>query len=378
LKGRLGLGGKTAFINSDNVFNFYNIDNNYKLQYDSVLSNHFIYKENINALYINYNKSFKNLQLQLGVRGEQTITTGRSLGFVKDGIGFEDYKAEFKRRLIDLFPSGAITFTKNPKMQWTLSYGRRINRPSYQDLNPFEKRGSLYGGFKGNPDLRPEYANTFSLINVFKSKLVSNLSYNHIRDVIVSIVDTLNGNKSFYSPKNLATQNTFSLSENYSYNKKWYSFSGSATGFYTHNSANFGPGRVINIKVYALRASIQNNFTLGKGWSTSLSGWYNSPALFRGTIKMKSLYALNTGVQKLLLGQKATIRINFNDIFNNVHFQGTSDFAGQYILVRGSFEAQRVVASFSYRFGRNQVKSSRQRKTGLEDESKRTNDTSNQ
>jgi outer membrane receptor protein involved in Fe transport len=263
-------------------------------------------------------------------------------------------------------------------MQWTLSYGRRINRPSYQDLNPFEKRGSLYGGFKGNPDLRPEYANTFSLINVFKSKLVSNLSYNHIRDVIVSIVDTLNGNKSFYSPKNLATQNTFSLSENYSYNKKWYSFSGSATGFYTHNSANFGPGRVINIKVYALRASIQNNFTLGKGWSTSLSGWYNSPALFRGTIKMKSLYALNTGVQKLLLGQKATIRINFNDIFNNVHFQGTSDFAGQYILVRGSFEAQRVVASFSYRFGRNQVKSSRQRKTGLEDESKRTNDTSNQ
>jgi outer membrane receptor protein involved in Fe transport len=378
LKGRLGFGGKTAFINSDNVFNFYNIDNNYKLQYDSILSNHFIYKENINALYINYNRSFKNFQLQFGVRGEQTITTGRSLGFVKDGIGFEEYKAEFKRRLIDLFPSAAITFTKNPKMQWTLSYGRRINRPSYQDLNPFEKRGSLYGGFKGNPNLRPEYANTFSLINVFKSKLVSNLSYNHIRDVIVSIVDTLNGNKSFYAPKNLATQNTFSLSENYSYNKKWYSVSGSATGFYTHNTANFGPGRVINIKVYALRGSIQNNFTLGKGWSTSLSGWYNSPALFRGTIKTRSLYAVNTGIQKLFLGQKATIRINFNDVFNTVHFKGTSDFAGQYLTVKGSFEAQRVVASLSYRFGSTQVKSSRQRKTGLEDESRRTNDSGNQ
>ncbi|MEP6615237.1 MAG: outer membrane beta-barrel protein [Ginsengibacter sp.] len=375
LKGRLGFGGKTAFVNSNNIFNFYNLDNNFKLEYDSVLSNHFIYKENINALYVNYNRSFKNFQWQLGVRAEQTVTTGSSSGFVKNGTnGFSDYHAEFKRHLFDLFPSSAITFTKNPKLQWTISYGRRINRPSYQDLNPFEKRGSLYGGFKGNPNLRPEYANTFSIINVFKSKLVSNFSYNHIKDVIVSIVDTLNGNKSFYAPKNLATQNTFSLSENYSYNKKWYSLSGSATGYYTHNTANFGPGRVINIKVYAVRASIQNNFTLGKGWSTSLSGWYNSPALFRGTIRTNALYALNGGIQKLLLKQKATIRMNVNDIFDNVHFTGTSDFAGQYIFVSGSFEAQRLVASFSYRFGSNQVKSSRQRKTGLDEESKRTND----
>lgn len=379
LKGRLGFGGKTAFINSDNVFNFYNLDNNYKLKYDSILSNHFIYKENINALYVNYNRSFKNFQVQFGVRGEQTVTTGRSLGFVKDGNnGFKDYYSEFKRHLIDFFPSGAITFTKNPKMQWTLSYGRRINRPSYQDLNPFEKRGSVYGGFKGNPDLRPEYANTFSIINVYRSKLVSNFSYNHIRDVIVSIVDTLNGNKSFYAPKNLATQNTFSLSENYSYNKKWYTLSGSATGYYTHNTANFGPGRVVDIKVYAVRASVQNNFNLGKGWSSSVSGWYNSPALYRGTLKMHSFYALNTGFQKLLLGQKATVRISFNDVFNNLHFKGTSDFAGQYIKVRGSFEGQRVVMSFNYRFGNTQVKSSRQRKTGLDEESKRANESSNQ
>jgi iron complex outermembrane recepter protein len=196
--------------------------------------------------------------------------------------------------------------------------------------------------------------------------------------VIVSIVDTLNGNKTFYAPKNLATQNTFSISENYSYNKKWYSLSGSITSFCTHNTANFGLGRVINIKVYAVRASVQNNFTLGKGWNSSLSGWYNSPGLFRGTIKTHSLYALNTGLQKLLFGKKGTVRVNFNDLFNTVHFRGTSDFAGQYLIVKASFEAQRIVMSFNYRFGSAQVKSSRQRRTGIEDESKRTNDNSNQ
>ena len=93
---------------------------------------------------------------------------------------------------------------------------------------------------------------------------------------------------------------------------------------------------------------------------------------------MHSLYALNTGFQKLLLGQKATLRIGFNDVFDNLHFQGTSDFAGQYINVRGAFEGQRLVMSFNYRFGNTQVKSSRQRKTGLDEESKRASESSNQ
>ncbi|MGH2564651.1 MAG: TonB-dependent receptor domain-containing protein, partial [Ginsengibacter sp.] len=175
-KSRLGFGGKIAFINSDNLFNFYNYDTNNKRLYDSVLSNRFIYKENINALYVNYSKNYKNLSVQFGVRMENTITKGISSGYVKDSSVFTDYNQTFTRRLIDFFPSSAITFTKNPNSQWTLSYSRRINRPSYQNLNPFEERSSEYGGFKGNPSLRPEYANSFSLINVFHNKLVTNLS----------------------------------------------------------------------------------------------------------------------------------------------------------------------------------------------------------
>lgn len=199
-KGCLGFGGKIAVINSNNLFNLYNHDINSKLLYDSVLSDHFIYKENINALYVNYNKSYKNLSVQFGVRMENTITKGNSLGYVKDNNIIKNYDEAFTRRLFDLFPSGAITFTKNPESQWTLSYSRRINRPSYENLNPFEQRSSEYGGFKGNPLLRPEYANSFSLINVFHNKLVTNLSFTHTRDVIVSISDTLNGTASFYAP----------------------------------------------------------------------------------------------------------------------------------------------------------------------------------
>ena len=377
-KGRLGFGGKIAFVNSDNLFNFYNHDVNNKLWYDSVLSNHFIYRENVNALYLNYNKSYKNLQVQLGMRMENTITKGKSTGFTKDGNGdFKNYDEIFTRRLIDFFPSGAITFTKNPKSQWTISYSRRINRPSYQDLNPFEKRASEYGGFKGNPSLRPEYANTFSLINVFHAKLVTNLSYSHTKDVIVSISDTLDGTKSFYSPKNLATQDNISLSINYSWSKKWYSLTFGLTGYYTHNLANFGTGRTVDLNVYALRGYIQNTFTLGKGWTASISSFYSSPSLFRGTMKSHSLGAANAGVQKLVFRGNGTVRVNFNDVFNTLHWYGTSNFAGQYLNARVYWDPRNITLGFSYKFGSSQVKSARQRRLGLDEESKRANDNSN-
>ncbi|MEO8762896.1 MAG: outer membrane beta-barrel family protein [Ginsengibacter sp.] len=371
LKGRLGFGGKIAFINSDNLFNFYNQDTSNKFTYDSVRSNHFIYKENINALYINFNKSYKNISVQLGVRMENTITKGNSRGFVNDGGVFKDYNETFIRKLIDFFPSGAVTFTKNPNSQWTLSYSRRINRPSYQDLNPFEQRTSEYGGFKGNPSLRPEYANSFSLINVFHNKLVTNLSFTHTKDVIVSISDTLNGTASFYAPKNLAKQDNISLSINYSFSKAWYSLTVGVTGYYAHNLADFGVGRKVNLDIYAGTGYLQNNFIIGKGWTASLSSWYNSPSIFRGTMKTHYLFAVNAGVQKILMKDKATLRLNFNDIFKTINWYGTSNFAGQDLYATAFWDPRNVTIGFSYKFGSREVKAARKHNTGLDEESQR-------
>jgi outer membrane receptor protein involved in Fe transport len=370
-KGRLGFGGKLAMINSDNFFNFYNHDATNKLRYDSILSNHFIYKENINALYVNYNKTFKNLSAQFGLRMENTITKGNSLGFLKDRSTFKPYNKNFERKLVDFFPSCAITFTKYPNSQWTLSYSRRINRPSYQDLNPFEYRSSEYGGFKGNPSLRPEYANSLSLVNVFHNRLVTNLSFTHTKDVMVNISDTLNGTSSYYTPRNLAKQDNVSLSINYSFSKAWYSLTVSTTGYYEHNLADFGTGRKVNLSIYAASGYVQNDFTLGKGWTASLSSWYNSPSIFRGTMKTRYLYAVNAGGQKTIMKGNGTLRINFNDIFNTINWYGTSNFAGQYLYATAFWDPRNVVVGFSYKFGSNAIKAARNHTTGIDEESKR-------
>ncbi|MEI9809979.1 MAG: outer membrane beta-barrel protein [Bacteroidota bacterium] len=59
-------------------------------------------------------------------------------------------KGSFERKYTDVFPSGAITFNKNPMNQWGFSYSRRIDRPAYQDLNPFEFKLDKYTYMKGN------------------------------------------------------------------------------------------------------------------------------------------------------------------------------------------------------------------------------------
>ncbi|CAN5608574.1 outer membrane beta-barrel family protein [soil metagenome] len=376
-KGRLGVGGKVAFINGDNLFNFYNHDNNNKPQYDSVLSNHFIYKENINALYINYNKDYKNVSVQFGVRMENTVTKGNSSGYKNNTTVLTGYTEKFTRKLVDFFPSAAITFTKDPKSQWTLSYSRRINRPSYQDLNPFENRSSEYGGFKGNSTLRPEYANSLSLVNVFHSRLVTNLSFTHTKDVIASISDTLDGTKSYYFPKNLAKQDNISLSINYSISKAWYAFTVSSTGYYAHNLADFGAGRKVDLSVYAFSGFIQNNITIGKGWSASLNGWYNSPSIFRGTMKTQHIKGVNAGGQKTILKGNGTLRLNFNDVFNSVHAYASSNFAGQDLHATVFWDPRNVTVGFSYKFGSNTVKDARRHITGIDEESKRAADNSN-
>lgn len=376
-KGRLGFGAKVAFINSDNLFNFYNYGTNNKPQYDSALSNHFIYKENINALYVNYNKEYKNLSAQFGVRMENTVTKGNSLGYKNNNSVLNNYNEKFTRKLVDFFPSAAITFTKFPKSQWTLSYSRRINRPSYQDLNPFESRSSEYGGIKGNSSLRPEYANSLSLVHVFHNRLVTNLSFTHTKDVIASISDTLDGTKSYYFPKNLAKQDNVSLSINYSFSKAWYAFTVSSTAYYAHNLADFGAGRQVDLSVFAFSGFIQNNFTIGKGWSASLNGWYSSPTIFRGTMKTQHIQGVNAGGQKIILKGNGTLRLNFNDIFNSVHAYASSNFAGQDLHATVFWDPRNVIIGFSYKFGSNTVKDARRHTTGIDEESKRAADNNN-
>ncbi|TXH22830.1 MAG: TonB-dependent receptor [Chitinophagaceae bacterium] len=369
-KGKLGFGAKMSHVKSDNILNRYNIINNNE-SYDNERSNRFLYKEIISALYVNYNKQYKGFLAQVGVRAEHTTSKGSSLGFKNNAV----YDSTFNRNYVDFFPSAAVTINKNPMSQWTLSYSRRIDRPAYSQLNPFEFLSNEYMYQKGNVYLKPQYTNAFTLTHVYKYKLTTTLSYSHIKDLFAQYLYTdsvgSNGSKHtavFQTTENLATQDVFNLNIGTPINKKWYNgYYNLTTTYNMYKSKKLG-GSTNNINATLFG---QNTFKLNKTLNGELSVLYISPFVWGGTFKGKAMHSIDLGLSKTILKGNGTLKASVSDIFNGMRFVGYN-VIGARSDVDVKWESRVFKLNFSYRFGGKQIKAARQRKTGIEDEKKRT------
>ncbi|MBS1496576.1 MAG: TonB-dependent receptor [Bacteroidetes bacterium] len=373
-KGRLGFGGKISNVVTKNDLEKYDVINNAEI-YNKDESNIFKYKENINAVYANYNRALKGITLQAGLRVENTNSNGRSTGlkFDNSSNSYVPYDSTIQRSYVDFFPSAAITFNKNPMKQWGITYSRRIDRPAYQDLNPFEFKINDYTFMKGNTQLKPQYTNSYGVSYTYKFKLNTLLNYSHVKDIFTLLPDTIDVSKSFLSKKNLATQDIISLNISYPFQYKWYSFFVNSNSYYSKYKANFGAaGRSVNLDVFAYSFYMQNGFNLGKSWKGELSGFYNSPSIWQGIFKSKAMYSVDAGLQKTILKGKGNVKVSVSDIFKTMKWSGSSNFAGQISTASGHWESRQFKINFNWRFGNTQVKASRQRKLGTEEENKRT------
>lgn len=368
-KGKLGVGAKYALVETENTFAKFDVIDNIN-KYDSSRSNFFKYNENIAAAYVNYNRSLtQKMSLQAGLRMENTQTEGRSIGFKKENGEYGNYDSTFKRSYTDLFPSAALTYAMNQKNIFTLDYSRRIQRPVYQDLNPFESFLDEYTYNKGNINLRPQYTNNFGVTHIYKGRLVSKLSYSMVKDVFINLIDTL-GPKAFLTRENLATQKTWSL--NISYNQTWgiYSLIANFNGFNSRFQADYGGGKVVDNSTTSFTIWNQHSFKLPKGFSAEVTGFYSSKAIWEGMFTQNPMSSINIGVSKNVLKDKGTIKLVMNDIYRGQFFRGESNFAGQQLKIHNTWESRQFRVNFNYRFGNNKVKGSN-RSTGLEDENQR-------
>src|SRR5205085_3176821 len=139
------------------------------------------------------------------------------------------------------------------------NYSRRIDRPAYQDLNPFEYKIDEYTYRKGNTGLRPQYTNSYGIIYVFKNKLTANLNFSHVQSVFTQIFDTIENVKTFITKSNLANQDIASLTASYALQYKRYSGFVNVNGFYSHYKANFGVGRLIDLDIFSFNFRMQHS-----------------------------------------------------------------------------------------------------------------------
>ena len=95
------------------------------------------------------------------------------------------------------FPAASITYVANNDNTFNLSFSRRIDRPNYKYLNPFETRIDELTYEKGNAFLVPQYTNSLELTHTFKNKFNTTLSYSHVKDFSAEIIDTIGKIRSY-------------------------------------------------------------------------------------------------------------------------------------------------------------------------------------
>lgn len=365
-KGKLEAGGKTGYVKTDNDFQQY--DNN--LVKDLDRSNRFFYKENINAAYVNYSRAFKGFMIQAGLRAENTNIEGISSAFKNEGNGHQPYDSSFKRHYTDLFPSASVTFNKNPMSQLSVTYSRRIDRPSYQQLNQFELRLSDYYSMRGNVNLRPQYTNSFGITHTYKYKLTTSLNYSIVKDMFTQVTDTTDISKSFVTLRNLASQKVLNLNVSYMFRKGNFTSVMNASANYSSYKANID-NRRISQDAFGFGSFMQNSLSFAKTWTGELTGFYYAPTLMMGVMRTKGMWSTDAGIQKKVWNGKATIKASVSDIFRSLRYRATTDFSGQRTTNDIRFESRMFKLNFTYRFGSSTVKAARQRSTGADDENKR-------
>ena len=365
LKGTFSTGIKVADVRTDNTFDFFNIVDGQEIK-DPGVSNRFKYRERTSAGYVNYQRQFGKLHVQAGLRVENTDYNGDLIANTpQNGANVGDNYTE-------LFPSAALTYKINDKFGLNLTYSRRIDRPSYQDLNPFEFKLDELTYQKGNPMLRPQFTNSFELSPTFRGQPALTLGYSHTKDLFTQVLDTTNVRATFITNENLADQRNYTLTVNVPTPiAKWWEGFVSLTGFYSDFSAKFRDGYIAEQQYTAFNMYAEQTLRLPKGFSVQLSGWYNSRA-FWGTLRSTPQGAMDFGIQKKVLDDKGEVRLRFGDILNTAGWGGENLFTpGLKMKAHGNWESRTLTLNFSYRFGSAEVKGARQRQTGLEDESKR-------
>ena len=369
--GKLGFGGKLSKVVTDNTFLFYDVVNNVSTRNDTK-SNLFNYDEMVYAGYVNYNRSLgSKWSMSSGVRLEQTDATGELIAF-QDNLNEPPVELNY----LSVFPNIGFTYQMTPEHVFNLNYGRRINRPDYNVLNPFKFQISELSFSKGNPFLQPEIVNNLEFGYTLKYRYNFKLSYSKTLDQITRLIgpDDSDLRASFINWDNLAEQTViaFNISAPVQISDKWNAYF-NVNANYKDNQADYGDGVIVDLQAWSYNIYQQHTFNLPKGYRFEVSGWYSGPGIWGGVFKYDPSYSLNLGIQKKFFNDQMNVRLAVDDIFFQTGWSGYSEFDGLRGEGAGNWDSQRGTLSISYNFGNQEVKRSRNRSTGLEEESSRVN-----
>jgi len=356
---KLESGVKTSFVHTDNQVE-YSRNSGYGWSFDD-RSNHFVYDENINAAYAIFSRKIKKWEVTAGLRLENTVSKGHQI----------KNDSTFNRNYTNLFPNAGIGFSASEKNQVNFSYSRRVTRPDYEDLNPFIYfLDSLTYG-QGNPYLKPQFTHNFELSHTYNKFLTTTINYTQTNDIITELLKQDNEKKTtFQTRDNFSSMKQFGVAVTANMPiKKWLNINLYANVFNNHYNGIYQKDPV-DINITSFTTNMTNSFTMGKGWSAEISGWYRSKGA-DGLLIAKDMGAVNSAISKQLFKKQGTLKFGVRDIFYTQQFRGYAKYSDVDVTVANKRDSRQFNLSFTYRFGKTNIPSERRKTGGANDEQNR-------
>lgn len=353
-------GIKLSKVGSDNDVKFFNVVDNENIP-DVNNTNHFIYDETITAAYAMFMKEYTKFSFQGGLRYEHTSTAGNQLSTGQ----------QFERNYGSLFPNLTLNWKENDAHIFGLTYSKRIDRPSYRQLNPFKIFVDTYTYVVGDPALKPVITHNFEFSHTFKGKYITSLSYAESKETITDIFAQDDDTKiSYQIPANIQDFQMVNLSFYIPFTfAKVINSNFSANGYWNKYVSPLQGGLLTNSN-FAYDFGMQNNISFGKGWSGETSAFYQARSVW-GLFIIKDLGQLSLGVQKVVNNKNTTLKLAFSDILKTNHIAVEVDYQNMDFYTDRTWDSRVATLSINHRFGKNTVARSRQRTTGVEDEKRR-------
>ena len=355
-------GVKGTQVNTNNRLDFFNIiDSLYFV--DDNRTNKFEYKEGVLAAYANASGKYKKFGWQIGVRAENTKSNGELFALTPQPLSKVD------RLYTNLFPSAAITFDHKETSTFNLTYSRRIDRPSYQSLNPFESRLDELSYSRGNAFLQPQYTDALELSHTLFYMITSSIGYSKTNGFFTEITDTTELSRSFIQTRNLGYRENITINIGSPVPiAKWWDGYVNMGVYNIHNRATFKDGNTIDLRATSYNIFMQNTFKLNKTTSFELSGFFNGPSVWGGTFRNKPMGGLDVAFQKTFLEEKLVLRLAYGDILRTMRWRGISEYAGLYMDASGLWESRTARINLTWKIGNQKLK---ERKASQVDEFKR-------
>lgn len=360
--GKLEAGVRSNINNSDGNYVVDTLNNTSGgFDYNPFLSNRFIYKENINAAYTNYQHQFGDFGLQVGLRLEDS--------HIRTSL-IDSVTVPHKQDYFRVYPSVFLTDKLSENQTLQLSYSRRVSRPRDRQLSPFIDQSDKLNYQQGNPDLRPEDTHSFELsyINYWKSvTLTSSLYYRLTNGIIQRITTPL-------TPTNLDT--TLTTFENIkSASNAGYELiakvspsaaidlTANLNVYYRHIDGDAALG-LTTTSGYAWNGNLTANLKPFKKLGFQLRGDYQGPQVIAQG-KMKAMYGVDGGL-KYDITKALSFSGNVRDIFNTRRFRSDIDINTPYFtsnqVSERRFSTRTAIFTLSYRFGNNGIPQKRKEK----------------